>query len=67
MFYFFSTIIIAMSPMGEPIIERSITGPFPSSEVCESYHSSIKVITSQSPMASIIESNCTKNAKKEET
>ena len=56
-----------MSPMGEPIIERSITGPFPSSEVCESYHSSIKVITSQSPMASIIESNCTKNTKKEET
>ena len=67
MFYFFSTTVIAMSPMGEPIMERSMTGPFPSSEVCESYHNSIKIITDQSPMAYIVDAKCTKTAKKEET
>jgi hypothetical protein len=63
MFYFFSTIVIAMSPMGEPIMERSITGPFPSSEVCESYHDSIKIITEQSPMAYIVDAKCRKAKK----
>ena len=56
-----------MSPMGEPIMESSMTGPFPSSEVCESYHSSIKLITDQSPMAYIVDAKCTETVKKEET
>ena len=63
MFYFFSTIVIAMSPMGEPILERSITGGFPSYEVCESYHQSIKIITAQSPAAYIVDAECRKAKK----
>ena len=52
-----------MSPMGEPILERSITGGFPSYEVCESYHQSIKVITAQSPAAYIVDAECRKAKK----
>lgn len=63
MYYFISVIIISILPTGEPIIERSITGPFPSKSDCNLYSNVIDNITKQTPTAFMIESECKEKEK----
>ena len=63
MYYFISVIIISILPTGEPVIERSVTGPFPSKGDCALYSSLIDNITKQTPTAHIIESECKEREK----
>jgi len=52
-----------MFPTGEPVIERSITGPFLSKSDCILYNNLIENITNQTPTSYIIEAECKKEAK----
>lgn len=63
MYYFISVIIISMLPTGEPVIERSITGPFPSQSDCVLYNNLIENIANQTPTSHIIEAECKKEDK----
>ena len=52
-----------MLPTGEPVIERSITGPFPSKSDCVLYNNLIENIANQSPTSHILEAECKKEDK----
>tara|TARA_R100000353_G_scaffold175633_1_gene146553 strand:+ start:1617 stop:1820 length:204 start_codon:yes stop_codon:yes gene_type:complete len=63
MYYFISVIIISILPTGEPVIERSVTGPFPSQNDCSLYTKIIEDIVKQVPTSHIIEAECKKEDK----
>jgi len=63
MYYFISVIVISMLSTGEPVIERSITGPFLSKSDCISYNNLIENITNQIPTSYIIEAECKEKEK----
>jgi hypothetical protein len=63
MYYFISVIIISILPTGEPVIERSVTGPFPSQGDCSLYTKVIEDIVKQIPTSQIIEAECKKEDK----
>ena len=63
MYYFISVIMISMLPTGEPVIERSITGPFANQSDCILYNNLIENITNQTPTSYIIEAECKKEVK----
>ena len=63
MYYFFSIIVLSMLPTGEPIIERSVTGPFLGKKHCIAYEDLIKGIAQQTPTSHILEAECRKEAK----
>jgi len=63
MYYFFSIIVLSMLPTGEPIIERSVTGPFLEKKHCIVYEDLIKNISEQTPTSHILESECRKEGK----
>ena len=63
MYYFFSIIVLSMLPTGEPIIERSVTGPFLEKKHCIAYEELIKGISEQTPTSRILESECSKKGK----
>ncbi len=63
MYYFFSIIVLSMLPTGEPIIERSVTGPFLEKKHCIAYKDLIKNIAQQTPTSRILESECSKKGK----
>ena len=63
MYYFFSIIVLSMLPTGEPIIERSVTGPFLEKKHCIAYEELIKGISEQTPTSRILESECRKKGK----
>ena len=52
-----------MLPTGEPIIERSVTGPFLERKHCIAYEDLIKGIAQQTPTSHILEAECRKEAK----
>ena len=52
-----------MLPTGEPIIERSVTGPFLEKKHCIVYEDLIKNISEQTPTSHILESECRKEGK----
>ena len=52
-----------MLPTGEPIIERSVTGPFLEKKHCIAYEELIKGISEQTPTSRILESECSKKGK----
>ena len=63
MYYFISVIMLSMLPTGEPVIERSITGPFPSKSDCILYNNLIENIANQTPTSYIIEAECKEKEK----
>jgi hypothetical protein len=63
MYYFISVIMLTMLPTGEPVIERSITGPFVNREDCMLYSNMINNIAKQAITSNIIESECRKKEK----
>jgi len=58
MYYFISVIMISMLPTGEPLLERSVTGPFLSKEDCAIYSNIIYDIARQTEETNIIDSEC---------
>lgn len=63
MYYFISVIMLSMLPTGEPLIERSVTGPFPSKNDCILYSNLINNISKQTPTSHVIESECKEKEK----
>tara|TARA_B100000700_G_scaffold116068_1_gene130633 strand:+ start:10178 stop:10381 length:204 start_codon:yes stop_codon:yes gene_type:complete len=63
MYYFISVIIISILPTGEPVMERAVTGPFPSQNACSLYTKVIEDIVKQVPTSYIIEAECKKEDK----
>jgi len=52
-----------MLPTGEPLLERSVTGPFLSKEDCAIYSNIIYDIARQTEETNIIDSECRKKDK----
>tara|TARA_R110000824_G_scaffold75000_1_gene190513 strand:+ start:279 stop:485 length:207 start_codon:yes stop_codon:yes gene_type:complete len=65
MFYYFSIIVIPlMIETTQPILERSVTGPFETLELCLAYEEVIQAIPRISPQAKILQSQCRKEIKR---
>ena len=63
MFYYISVIIITLLPTGEPIKERSVTGPFPDIVNCMNYANVINQITIEAN-TKILQSECKEKVKR---
>jgi len=63
MFYYISVIIITLLPTGEPIKERSVTGPFPDIVNCMNYANVINQIIIEAN-TKILQSECKEKAKR---
>jgi hypothetical protein len=58
MYYFISVIVLSMLPSGEPVLERSITGPFQNEIDCIIYQNAIKQIANETASTQMIEAEC---------
>ena len=63
MYYFISVIVLSMLPSGEPVLERSITGPFQNEIDCIIYQNTIQQIANETASTQMIQAECRLNTK----
>jgi hypothetical protein len=63
MYYFISVIVLSMLPSGEPVLERSITGPFLNQSDCIIYQNTIQQIANETASTQMIQAECRLNTK----
>ena len=63
MYYYISIIALSMLSSGEPILERSVTGPFENEVDCILYSKQIESIVNQTPTSYIVDAKCKKKDK----
>ena len=64
MYYFISVIVLSMLPSGEPVLERSITGPFQNEIDCIIYQNTIQQIANETASTQMIEAECKLDTKR---
>lgn len=64
MYYYLSIIVVGLLPVGSPVVERAMTGPFITINDCLVYEKNINnVIRSSQPPIEILSSECKKEDK----